>query len=181
MRAFDDAPAELWIFGYGLMMWQPGFDFVEKRPARIIGVHRSMCVYSTIYRGTPQHPGLVLGLDRGGACKGTAFRIAPEQRNATISYLRSREQVTPVYQETIGSMELLDGMNGHLDACFYVVDPGHVEYASPMSVRDEAKLIERARGTLGTNRDYVLETASHLRALNCLDDELRELAQELTR
>ena len=76
------------MFGYGSLMWRPGFDFIEQVPARLIGEHRALCVYSFDHRGTPEKPGLVLGLDRGGACRGVAFRVAAKQRGDTIDYLR---------------------------------------------------------------------------------------------
>src|SRR3979490_2940413 len=87
---------DLWVFGYGSLMWRPGFDFLERVPARLIGEHRALCVYSFVHRGTPEKPGLVLGLDHGGACRGIAFRVAEKQRNDTVAYLRAREQVTGV-------------------------------------------------------------------------------------
>src|ERR1700692_5157093 len=83
--------ADLWVFGYGSLMWRPGFEFIEQAPARLIGEHRALCVYSFDHRGTPEKPGLVLGLDRGGACRGVAFRVPAKQRNDTVQYLRSRE------------------------------------------------------------------------------------------
>src|SRR5260370_29156087 len=92
---------DLWVFGYGSLMWRPGFDFIEQAPARLIGEHRALCVYSFDHRGTPEKPGLVLGLDRGGACRGVAFRVAARQRGDTVDYLRSREQTTNVYPEVM--------------------------------------------------------------------------------
>src|SRR5258708_34504278 len=86
-------------FGYGRVMWRPGFEFIEKAPARLIGEPRALCVYSFDHRGTPEKPGLVLGLDRGGACRGIAFRVAAKLRGDTIAYLRGREQTTNVYRE----------------------------------------------------------------------------------
>src|ERR1700740_2108690 len=91
---------DLWVFGYGSLMWRPGFDFVERVPARLIGPHRGLCVFSFVPRGTPEAPGLVLGLDRGGMGRGIAFRVAAAACERTIAYLRGREQVTTVYLET---------------------------------------------------------------------------------
>src|ERR1700757_5129003 len=99
---------DLWVFGYGSLIWRPGFEFIERVPARLIGEHRALCVYSFVHRGTPEKPGLVLGLDRGGACRGVAFRVAAEKRAATVAYLRAREQVTSVYREVKRSVWLED-------------------------------------------------------------------------
>ena len=85
---------DLWVFGYGSLMWRPGFEFIEQVPARLIGEHRALCVYSFVHRGTPEKPGLVLGLDRGGACRGIAFRVAENNARGTVAYLREREQTT---------------------------------------------------------------------------------------
>src|ERR1043166_9375588 len=93
--SFDHAPEDLWVFGYGSLIWRPGFEFVESAPAHIIGLHRSLCIYSFDHRGTPERPGLVLGLDFGGACRGIAHRVAATNRAATLAYLRGREQ-TPL-------------------------------------------------------------------------------------
>src|SRR5947199_10143258 len=100
---------DLWVFGEGSLMWQPGLEFIEQVPARLIGEHRALCVYSFDHRGTPEKPGLVLGLDRGGACRGIAFRIAAKQRYGTVQYLRSREQTTNGYREVTLSVWLRNG------------------------------------------------------------------------
>src|SRR5437764_13881253 len=99
---------DLWVFGYGSLIWRPDFDFVERTPARLSGAHRALCVFSHVHRGTPQRPGLVLGLDRGGTCRGIAYRVDRAARGATLTYLRAREQVTAVYRECIRRVTLLD-------------------------------------------------------------------------
>src|SRR6202051_4414453 len=123
---------DLWVFGYGSLMWRPGFPFLEQVPARLIGEHRALCVYSFVHRGTPEKPGLVLGLDRGGACRGIAYRVDRSLRADTVAYLRAREQVTMVYREAWRDV-LVDGEGGgdperRVRALVYVVDRGHPQY-----------------------------------------------------
>src|SRR5258705_2132082 len=106
-------------------MWRPGFEFLEQVPARLIGEHRALCVYSFDHRGTPEKPGLLLGLDRGGACRGIAFRVAAKRRNGTVQYLRSRAQTTNVYREVMRSVSLANGVLQRVSELAYVVDRGH--------------------------------------------------------
>ena len=115
-------------------MWRPGFEFIEQVPARLIGEHRALCVYSFDHRGTPEKPGLVLGLDRGGACRGVAYRVQPGAEDATVAYLRAREQVTDVYVEAYRPVRLLDGSDRIVKALTYLVDRGHVQYAGVLSL-----------------------------------------------
>jgi cation transport protein ChaC len=129
-----DARGELWVFGYGSLMWRPGFEFIEQVPARLIGEHRALCVYSFDHRGTPEKPGLVLGLDRGGACRGIAFRVAAKLREATVDYLRAREQTTNVYREVMRSVWLENEARQRVSALTFVVDRGHVQYAGRLSL-----------------------------------------------
>lgn len=169
----------LWVFGYGSLMWNPGFAFLERRPARLIGEHRALCVYSFVHRGTPEQPGLVLGLDRGGACRGIAFRVADEHRTETIAYLREREQVTSVYREVKRSVWLGDDARDRVSALTYVVDRGHVQYAGRLTPAEQLRHVRQGHGRSGPNRDYVLSTVHALEAQGCRDVLLHQLAEKL--
>jgi len=171
--------AELWVFGYGSLMWRPGFEFSEQAPAALIGAHRSLCIYSFHHRGTQENPGLVLGLDEGGACRGVVFRVAPDKSDLTLAYLREREQVTDVYVETMKPVSLLDGSGRELEALCYLVDRGHPQYAGQLSMERQARLVRSAAGRSGTNIDYVLNTVRHLEEAGIHDVELMALAQRL--
>src|SRR5207253_9693294 len=133
------SPGDLWVFGYGSLMWRPGFEFIERIPARLIGEHRALCVYSFVHRGTPEKPGLVLGLDRGGACRGVAFRVAGKNRDSTIAYLREREQVSSVYREVTRSLWLENDPRQRVSALAYVVDRSHVQYAGRLSIAEQLR------------------------------------------
>jgi cation transport protein ChaC len=170
---------DLWVFGYGSLMWRPGFEFLERVPARLIGEHRALCVYSFVHRGTPEKPGLVLGLDRGGACRGTAFRVAEKQRAATVNYLREREQVTSVYREVLRSVWLENEPRQRVSALAYVVDRGHVQYAGRLSLAEQIRHVQQGHGQSGNNRDYVLATVSAIEAAGFRDSPLHQLAQML--
>ncbi len=177
--SFDQIPRDLWVFGYGSLMWRPGFAFRERVPARTIGLHRSLCVYSFVHRGTPERPGLVLGLDRGGACRGIAFRIAEADRKETIAYLREREQVTAVYREVLRNVTLLGQPDRSVQALTYVVDRGHAQYAGRLTLDERLHLIRQGHGRSGANADYVLATVAELESLGCRDEELHSLALRL--
>ncbi len=170
---------DLWVFGYGSLMWRPGFDVVERVPARLTGLHRSLCVFSFVHRGTPERPGLVLGLDRGGMCRGIAFRVAAAKREQTIAYLRGREQVTSVYRETMRRIELEDAERRRVRALCYIVDRGHVQYAGRLSVAECVHYVRQGHGQSGPNRDYVVEAVRALEALGYRETELHSLAERL--
>ena len=145
MRDSDD----LWVFGYGSLMWRPGFAFEEQVPALVHGYHRSLCIFSHVHRGTPEKPGLVLGLDMGGFCQGLAFRVAASQKEVTLTYLREREQVTAVYVEKSVSAELADGRR--VQAVAYVVDPAHPQYAGRLPHPELVRLVRQGQGVSGAN------------------------------
>src|SRR4029079_9264547 len=120
--------AELWFFGYGSLMCRPGFAFADSAPALLKGAHRALCVYSVVHRGTHSEPGLVLGLDRGGACNGMAVRGAAGAEDETLAYLREREQVTDVYVEAVRPIRLLDGSGREMNALTSLVDRTTYQY-----------------------------------------------------
>ncbi|MDJ0930503.1 gamma-glutamylcyclotransferase [Breoghania sp.] len=170
---------DLWVFGYGSLMWQPGFAHTHAVPALLRGSHRSLCVYSWVHRGTQERPGLVLGLDRGGACRGLAFRVEPHLRDEVIAYLRDREQVTMVYREVLRDVVLDDGRR--VKALSYVVERAHEQYAGALSHERQLEIVSRGHGQSGPNRDYVLNTADHLIDLDIRDGGLQLLADALRR
>ena len=170
-------PEASWIFGYGSLMWNPGFAFEERQNATIRGLHRALCIWSHVHRGTPEKPGLVLGLDRGGSCRGVAFRVEPERWDETVDYLRGREQATNVYIEVVHELRLEDGR--HVRALAYRVDRTHKQYCGKLP---REKLLETVRGGVGlsgANPDYVLATHDHLVELGIADHTLDWLAKQL--
>ncbi len=177
--AFGSSDSDLWVFAYGSLMWRPGFDFAEQISARLIGEHRALCVYSFDHRGTPEKPGLVLGLDRGGACRGIAFRVAASRREATIAYLREREQTTHVYREVMRSVWLEDDARRRVSAMAYVVDRGHVQYAGRLTLAEQVRYVRQGHGRSGNNRDYVLSTVKSIEAQGLRDQQLHQLADLL--
>jgi cation transport protein ChaC len=170
---------DLWVFGYGSLMWRPGFPFIEQVPASLIGEHRALCVYSFVHRGTPEKPGLVLGLDRGGACRGVAFRVAEKHRAATVAYLRAREQVTSVYREVMRSVWLENEPRQRVSALAYVVDRGHVQYAGRLSLAEQLRHVLQGHGQSGPNREYVISTVKAIEAEGFRDGPLHQLASML--
>jgi cation transport protein ChaC len=170
---------ELWVFGYGSLMWRPGFVFDEAQPALVRGYHRSLCIYSHVHRGTPDRPGLVLGLDRGGACRGLAFRVRAEDRSSTLAYLREREQVTSVYKEAVLDAHLADGRA--VPTVAYVADRSHPQYAGRLDSSDLVRLVLQGQGISGANIDYVQATLERLRAEGIRDHGLAFVVAEARR
>jgi len=171
--------AEFWVFGYGSLMWRPGFAFAERRAARIDGLHRQLCIYSHVHRGTPDNPGLVMGLDRGGRCRGIAYRVEEMNRLATIEYLREREQVTKVYIESIRSIRLLDDRPRNVPALVYAVDRSHRQYAGRLGLDQQLELVLNGVGQSGPCVDYVRSTAAHLKEIGVRDHGLEALVRAL--
>lgn len=168
---------EFWVFGYGSLMWNPGFDFEEKAIVTLPGYHRALCIRSWVHRGTREYPGLVLGLDRGGSCKGAAFRVAMGKRDMVIDYLRERELVTNVYRERSLAIRFRDGRKGQ--ALTYTADRGHMQYAAGLTVEDAARTCAAARGKSGHNADYVRNTVEHLKELGIRDHWMEAVANRM--
>lgn len=166
---------DFWVFGYGSLMWRPGFAHVETRRARLNGYHRSLCVYSWVHRGTERRPGLVLGLDRGGSCVGLAYRVPDDLREEVVSYLRDRELVTSVYLERTLPVRLAGGET--VGALCYTVDRTHRQYAGNLEPAEAAATVAGAAGVSGANEDYVASTIAHLEALGIRDRWLEEVGR----
>ncbi|MBV8851371.1 MAG: gamma-glutamylcyclotransferase [Methylobacteriaceae bacterium] len=173
----NESGQDLWVFGYGSLMWRPGFDYAERQLAWLRGYHRALCIYSHVHRGTPERPGLVLGLDRGGSCRGTAFRVEAQKAEATIAYLRAREQVTTVYVERRARIRLDDGRD--VEALTYVVDRKHVQYAGKLPLDTIIEHVRNGVGQSGENPAYVLNTHRHLADLSLRDPVLAQLVRAL--
>ena len=168
---------DLWVFGYGSLMWAPGFAFDEMRPARLTGCHRALCIYSNHWRGTEAEPGLVLGLDWGGSCRGVAFRVAPERAAATRAYLNERELRNHVYREVARPVRFDDG--GMALALAYVADRTHRQYAGGLTREERLGLVASRTGEGGSNREYVVNTVQHLRQIGVRDAELEWITERL--
>ncbi len=179
MTAESDQSGELWVFAYCSLMWRPGFEFLERRHARLVGAHRALCVYSFVHRGTPEKPGLVLGLDRGGNCRGIAYRVAAEKRTDTIAYWRAREQVTMVYRAAWRPVWLDDDPQQSVHALCYMVDRGHAQYAGRLSLERQLQFVRQGHGRSGNNRDYVLGTVKEIERQGYCDEGLEVLAARL--
>ncbi len=170
----------LWVFGYGSLIWDPGFPVAERRIGRVQGWHRSFCMRSIHHRGTVEQPGLVLALDaaEGASCQGVVFRVAPGAEAATIATLRERELVSSAYLERTLPVAT---EGGALEALVYVIDPDHVQYCGGLPLEEQARIIAGATGGRGPNRDYLWSTAAHLAELGIGDPDLEWLAEEVRR
>jgi cation transport protein ChaC len=173
--------SELWVFGYGSLMWRPGFPFETQAPGLLRGAHRALCVYSVLHRGTHEQPGLVLGLDRGGACRGLTFRVTQGAEEETIAYLREREQVTDVYVEARRTVRLLDGSGRTIEALTYLADRSHRQYAGRLSLEEQLRIVRDCKGEAGANVEYVLNTVRHLEEEGVHDAALTAIASRLAR
>jgi len=171
-----DSPHELWIFGYGSLMWRPGFPFEEKVRAQVPGYSRSFCIRSVHHRGVEGKPGLVLGLDRGGTCTGIAYRVSQKNAEQTLQYLREREQVNGVYREARLTISLLEGDRRQVFGLTYVAERAHPSYVSRMPLIEQARLIATSSGLSGQNVAFLVNTWAHLEDLGIRERNFERLA-----
>lgn len=173
------APGEdLWVFGYGSLMWQPGFPHSETRLATLHGFHRRFCIASSRYRGTVERPGLVLGLDRGGSCRGLAFRIPAPEVAAVLDYLHEREMGTRVYRP---QRRPVATAAGPVPALCFVVDRAHSQYTGRLTLEETARIIAEAAGQRGPCSDYLANTVRQLESLGIDAGELKRLLRLVER
>jgi cation transport protein ChaC len=172
IAALRSSAEPVWLFAYGSLMWNPEFDFAEARPGLLRGYHRNFCLYSRDYRGTPERPGLVLGLDRGGSCHGILYRLPPNAVAETLDWIWAREMTGQVYEMRRVMVRTSAGVvTAH--AC--IVRRGSPDYTGRLSVEEMARLLAHAVGGRGTGRDYLANTASHLKALGIHDGLLHRI------
>lgn len=166
-----------WVFGYGSLMWHPGFKVERAVAARLYGYHRRLCLWSVHYRGSVNRPGLVLGLDRGGSCFGVALRVASTDRDAAADYLRAREMINNAYLPRVKKVYLQTG--DAVEALVFLSRRDHPQFAKRMSVADTVAVVLGARGKSGDNREYVLNTVGRLNDLNIRTGALHSVAKQL--
>ena len=166
-----------WVFGYGSLIWNPGFAHLSAQQGLLRGAHRSLSIVSHYHRGTVDAPGLVFGLARGGSCRGMVFEVADSDWPAVRAYLEEREQVTAVYRDVMRPVRLADGRA--VSALAFLVDQRHEQFAGKLSLDEQVAMVRAGIGLSGRNVDYVLNTVKHLDALGIRDRQLKALAEQL--
>ena len=177
MSPDQSKPGAFWVFGYGSLIWNPGFTFTDRRRATLSGWRRAFCMSSIVYRGTPDRPGLVLALDQDedAACHGVAYRVAGTEADATLAYLRERELVSYAYRETRLPLTL-EG-DEIVEAVAFVVKRDHAQYRGGLSLAEQADVIATAIGPRGPNAEYLANTIAGLDALGLPDADLARLSE----
>jgi cation transport protein ChaC len=168
-------PGELWVFGYGSLMWSPCFAYREKRLARVHGYHRALCILSTRYRGTQRKPGLVMGLCRGGSCWGMAFRIDARDVRRCLARLWHREMPRRVYEPRLLEARLRGGRR--VRALAFVADPRHPAFVRELDLHGRARLVAQGIGQRGPCVDYIRNTLDHMHELGVRDPHLEHVLQ----
>ena len=169
--------SDFWVFGYGSLIWNPGFEVLKKERAKLFGLHRSFCVYSWVHRGTQEKPGLVLGLDKGGSCHGMAMLAPGHSRDEIIEYLRVRELVTDVYLECWRKVYLASGEQ--VLALVYRADRTHQQYASGLCLDTQTEIVRNSKGKSGHNIDYVKSTVAAMKKNGIQDHSLEYIDARL--
>jgi cation transport protein ChaC len=169
----------MWVFGYGSLLWNPGFEVSEEVVATLPGYARSFCMWSIHHRGTETDPGLVLALDEqpDHACEGVALAVKPGTEEDTLRYLRERELISSAYLERALDIDLHDGRR--VTALAYVINRDHVQYCGGMALEKQAQVIARATGGMGPNTEYLYNTTSHLAQIGLHDPDLEWLSQRV--
>jgi cation transport protein ChaC len=162
-----------WVFGYGSLMWRPGFRFAERRSAVAHGRRRAFCIYSVHHRGTPARRGLVLGLAPGGAARGAAYRVSAADWPNVYAYLREREQPTETYFEAWAHVRL--DTRALVEALVFLSDRKHPQWAGDLTFEEQARLIAGATGLSGRNVDYLRDLVTHLREEGIADRTMERL------
>jgi cation transport protein ChaC len=163
---------DLWVFGYGSLMWDPGFEYLRSSPATLRGYHRAFCVHSQRNRGTPTRPGLVLGLDRGGCCRGIAFLVADARVECVLENLWTREMSRLVYTPRVVPLDIGDEK---VKALTFVANRAHESYAGRLELETIARTITDCSGARGPNADYLFNTLRHLEELGIGERRLNEI------
>ena len=168
----------MWVFGYGSLLWNPGFAFEDKQIALMQDYARSFCMRSIHHRGTVEHPGLVLALDgmSGASCEGVAFKVKAGLEVQTLAYLRERELVSSAYLERDLPVQMVGGET--VEAVSYVIDPAHDQYCH-LDLEEQAQIISTAVGGRGPNTEYLHNTAQHLADLGIEDADLNWLSRRV--
>jgi len=166
-----------WVFGYGSLIWNPGFPFVSTHLGRLKGAHRSLSIISHHHRGTVEQPGLVFGLRRGGSVRGMVFEVSDADWSSVRAYLEAREQVTMVYRDVMRPVLLDDGRR--VSALTFVINERHEQFAGRLSLDQQLAMVRAGIGISGRNIDYVVNTARHLESLGIVDRGLMDLARRL--
>jgi cation transport protein ChaC len=169
----QDAPQGRWVFGYGSLMWRPGFPYIVRRSATLTGRRRAFCIYSVHHRGTPERPGLVLGLLDGGCVKGAAYQVREDDWPTTYAYLKEREQPTETYVEAMVTVRLDSGDS--VEALSFLSDLAHPQWAGDLGLEAQARLISGAKGLSGRNIDYLADLVDHLRGVGAADADMERL------
>ncbi|ABG32876.1 gamma-glutamylcyclotransferase [Roseobacter denitrificans] len=169
----------MWVFGYGSLLWNPGFEVAEQVIATLPGYARSFCMRSIHHRGSETHPGLVLALDEepSHACEGVALAVKAGTEAETLAYLRERELISSAYLERELDVDLVDGRR--VTALAYVINPDHVQYCGGLPLEEQAQIISTAVGGMGPNTEYLYNTAQHLTEIGLHDPDLEWLSQRV--